>query len=513
MPNTPLRAAAKRRVPIHLSTRPAVGPPDSFGKGPEPLGRLLRQGLVVGACVAASMVLCAIIIPLLPSYYMAEARVLVDGLPPRIVLDEQARGIARQVIAELHLDTDADFGSPLRPETWWKTPLLMDIGAWLRTRIGIAMPGLPDDSASASLVPPRTEDQMLDRFWSRVDMSLLGRSSKILSIRATAKDPYQAAAIADGLARHHLAGGIPIASAIPPTEPVFPPKELIVLLGFLGGVALGIAVLQAWGRAAKTFRRADEIQNATHLPVMAMVPQMKDGKTAISHVLREPVSAYTESLRRLYANLKTATWGDPPKTVAVGSAIPAEGRSILAASVGRLLAVEGKRVLLIDCDWRHPDLHRLFRIPNDTGLASLLSGEHIALDDVIHTDALSGLDIIAAGQKHRLTRSMLVSDRMRKILAVFSRSYELVLLDIPPLALSNGVLPLSRMVDKMIFVVRWRHTRRQMSLGAIERILGARGDVAGIVLTRVDAVRYLKTQTRRMPGFGGASRASRRSIF
>ncbi|MTK64716.1 MAG: CpsD/CapB family tyrosine-protein kinase [Methanobacterium sp.] len=247
-------------------------------------------------------------------------------------------------------------------------------------------------------------------------------------------------------------------------------------------------------RPPRTILRADESDTATNLPVIAVVPRLKDGTTAIAQVLREPLSPYAESLRRLSISLlHSVDWPESSRIVAVGSAIPEEGRSTLAASLGRLLAGEGRRVLLIDCDWIHPEVHRLFHVPNETGLTSLLGDRRTMLDDAIRTDALSGLDIVTAGRVRGPMIRGLASARMRSLLATVAKSYELVLLDMPPVLMAHEVLLLSRMVDRIMFAVRWRYTRRKMVQDAIERILSAEGDMAGVVLTCVNAERYRKS--------------------
>jgi capsular exopolysaccharide synthesis family protein len=186
--------------------------------------------------------------------------------------------------------------------------------------------------------------------------------------------------------------------------------------------------------------------------------------------------------------------------IAVTSALSGEGRSTLTASLGRLLASEGARVLLMDCDWRHPSLHKLFRLSNDTGLTSLLVDPHVTLDDVIQTDALSGLDIITAGRRNRTAVMKLISDPMRRILGSLAGGYDLVLLDMPPVLAADETMLLSCIVDKLIFAVRWRHTPQKKAIDALEKILGARGDVVGVVFTRVDPVRHrITSKIRNIP--------------
>lgn len=281
-----------------------------------------------------------------------------------------------------------------------------------------------------------------------------------------------------------------ISQAAPPDRPAFPPKMLLLFLGTLGGALIGVMVALLRDSADHTFRRRDQIEGATGLPVIAMVPNLIGRTSPTAHVLRNPMSPFSEALRKIYVGLELSDPENPPKTIMFSSAMPAEGKSVLAASLGRLLASNGKRVLLIDCDWRCPSLHRPFRLPNKGGLASLLTEGEANLDEIVVNDALSGVDVIVAGHWEPQNIHMLTSDRMRLALKTFAKNYDLVILDSPPVLVGAEVLSLSRMVDKVLFTVRWGHTRRESVMEGLRQMVDARGNIAGVVMSRVDPKRY-----------------------
>ncbi len=223
---------------------------------------------------------------------------------------------------------------------------------------------------------------------------------------------------------------------------------------------------------------------------MAMVPDIGDRTPPSIDILRAPISAYAEAVRRVHVGLELSDPEHPPRTVLMASSVPAEGKSVMAASLGRLLAGNGKNVLLIDCDWRSPNLHRLFRCPNTGGLATLLEDENPDLSTVIHNDSLSGLDLIVAGSWDPRLIHRLTSERMRLVLQTFSKNYDMVILDGPPVLAGAEVLNIARMADKVCFVVRWGHTRREIALQGMKQVLDAGADLAGVVLSRVDLRRY-----------------------
>ena len=281
-----------------------------------------------------------------------------------------------------------------------------------------------------------------------------------------------------------------VSPAAPAAAPSYPPKALIALLGIAGGMMVGAAIALLREGGDHTFRRAEQIETATGLPVMAMVPQVKGRTPPAVQVLRQPTSAYSEALRRLHIGVELSEAATSPKTILFSSATPSEGKSVMVASLGRLLASNGKRVLLIDCDWRSPRLHQIFRCSNRDGLASLLIDKEAQLDTAIHHDALSGVDVMPSGPWSPRFAHLLSSDQMRHLLEALEPHYEFIILDTPPALVTADVLALSRLVEKVVFVVRWGHTRQEAVLEALKQILDAQGDVAGVVMSRVVSKQY-----------------------
>lgn len=257
------------------------------------------------------------------------------------------------------------------------------------------------------------------------------------------------------------------------------------------GLLVGLTVLAAGlllfrrRRTPRHFKGTDDVEATTDLPVLAELPELTDAGQALAQVLREPDGMLATRLRALHAQLLATSDGDGPRTVALTSAEAGEGRSLLTVMLGRFLASQGHRVLLIDADWCRPAQHTLLRTPITPGLSDLLGPRPPGLDEAVRSDPVSGLDLITAGGG-RLGARKLLGQPMKRLLATLSDGYELVLLDLPPILAATDVLLLSRMVDRILFAIRWQHTRRSRAMGALARLRKARGPVAGIVLTRRD---------------------------
>jgi succinoglycan biosynthesis transport protein ExoP len=276
-----------------------------------------------------------------------------------------------------------------------------------------------------------------------------------------------------------------VSPAAPPQAPAYPPKALIAFMGAVGGLLLGCAIALMREGGDSSFRRADQVETVTGLPVLAMVPQIRGRTSPAMQVLRQPTSTYSEALRRIQIGIELSESQTSPKTILFSSATPSEGKSVMVASLARLMGSNGRRVLVIDCDWRSPRQHQIFRCPSGDGLAGLLGDKAVVLDDILYHDAVSGVDVLTAGNWSPRQAHLLSSPRMRQMLEALAPHYDHILLDTAPALVTADVLALSRLVDKVVFVVRWAQTRQDAAIEALKQILDAQGDVAGIVISRV----------------------------
>jgi succinoglycan biosynthesis transport protein ExoP len=281
-----------------------------------------------------------------------------------------------------------------------------------------------------------------------------------------------------------------VSPAAPPAAVAYPPKALIAFLGAVGGLLLGCAIALMRESGDASFRRADQVEAVTGLPVLAMVPQVTGRTPPTMHVLRQPTSTYSEALRRIQIGIELSESASSPKAILFSSATPSEGKSVMVASLARLMASNGRRILVIDCDWRSPRQHQIFRCPIGEGLAGLLGDKAVVLDDILYHDAISGVDVLTAGNWSPRQAHLLSSPRMRQMLEALAPHYDNILIDTAPALVTADVLALSRLVDKVVFVVRWAHTRQDAAIEALKQIMDAEGNVAGVVLSRVVPRQY-----------------------
>jgi succinoglycan biosynthesis transport protein ExoP len=226
------------------------------------------------------------------------------------------------------------------------------------------------------------------------------------------------------------------------------------------------------------------------VPLLSSVAGLRAGNV-VDHVVSKPLSGFSEALRHLRASIAASDGGEPPKVVMVTSSLPGEGKTTTAVTLARSAALQGSRVILLDCDLRRRSISTALRLEPKAGLLEVLSGR-ASLESVIHHDEISGADVILIA-KHKLTSENLFgSPAMDKLLQQLRANYDLVILDAPPVLPVADSRILAPKADAVIFLARWRKTS-QHAIEAAFRLLNTAGvQISGVVLTQMDMRKQAK---------------------
>ena len=287
-----------------------------------------------------------------------------------------------------------------------------------------------------------------------------------------------------------------ISRAAVPLAPSFPRvPDYLAIAAALAALA-GLAVIAVMTLLDRGFRSLQQIEQETGLPTLGLVPKIPgrgDRRTEPpDYILERPVSAYSESVRALYTDILLSNADRPPKLLMVASAAPNEGKTSLALSFARMVGRIGqKKVVLVDCDTRHPQVHRTLGLSETPGLVEYLAGE-ASLEEVLQVDEQTNALVIAAGRKPSNSVELLTSERFSDLLKKLSEACDLVVLDSPPVLAISDAKILARLVDKTIFVARWAKTRRELVLRGVKELLQSGADLAGVALTQVDVRQHAR---------------------
>ncbi|MFN0157970.1 MAG: GumC family protein [Bacteroidota bacterium] len=291
--------------------------------------------------------------------------------------------------------------------------------------------------------------------------------------------------------------------AVVPNSPASPKFMLNVLIGGLLGLTLGLAgvfvremldvKLQApedlkkrnWNVLAAVMVMDDELQR---IGKDTDAPRFNRDVDPHLITLMLPFSPIAESYRLLRTTLHFPKGGEAPKTLLVTSASPGEGKTTTVCNLAVSIAQTGKRVLLVDCDLRKPNVHNLFNIPMKPGLAELLFkvGAH---EMAVQTGVVKNLDVICSGALSPNPAEILGSREMRGFIEQAQREYDIILLDASPVLAATDASILSTNVDGVVIVTASGTTRVADVERTIEMIEGVGGKILGYVLNKLDLQR------------------------
>lgn len=276
---------------------------------------------------------------------------------------------------------------------------------------------------------------------------------------------------------------------------VYPRYVLTMALAAAAGLVLGIGLIALIERLDGGFRTGDQIERLTGRPLIGMVPglsRMTLGKaTPAGFAIEKSSSAYAEALRSAYTAIKLGMLDHPPRVIMVTSSLPREGKSTFVCSLGGLMARANptKKILVVDADLRRSSVVRSLGVtPTGGTIDDYLSGAK-TLPEVVGKDEVSGLYYIPARSNTPNPAEIVDSQAMRQFVKSLSESFDLVLIDTPPLMAVSDARIVSNLADYVIFLVRWEKTPRELAINALRLLRDAHRHV-GVVLSQVNVRRH-----------------------
>jgi capsular exopolysaccharide synthesis family protein len=280
------------------------------------------------------------------------------------------------------------------------------------------------------------------------------------------------------------------------------PNPVICLIAglFLGSMAgFGIAALKEM--AEKTFHSSDQISQQLGTKVIAHVPQFNDRipkESSYKRVsgdviaLHRTSSVQAESYRSIRTSLLFLAQNTKAKVIQITSPSPGDGKSTTAANLAVVIAQSGKKVLLIDCDFRRPSQHTRFGLKNDVGVTSYLVGD-VGLNEVIQEIGLENFHLITSGPIFSNPSELLLSRHLPEIINQMRDEFDFIIVDSPPVLPVTDPCIIAGFVDAVYMPMRLRNGVQINARRAIEALETVGRNVEGVIvngLMRKDSVNY-----------------------
>lgn len=271
-----------------------------------------------------------------------------------------------------------------------------------------------------------------------------------------------------------------------PQKPSSPRLLLNLAIAVLAGLILGATVALGLEQIDEAIADPAEVERRLGLPLLGSVPKV-EGVTP-KEALLDRKSDLIDAYLAVQTNLGFTTEHGVPRSFAVTSTRPAEGKSTTALALATTLARAQRRVILVDGDMRSPSIHHLGGVDHDRGLSNFLTGQD-DIGSLTFEMADFGFTAMSAGPIPPNAAELLTGDRLSILIEHLLEQYDHVVIDSPPvMGLADAPLIAAR-VEGVIYAVESHGIRSTLVKTALGRLLSANARVIGGVLTKFEARR------------------------
>ncbi|MEX0887300.1 MAG: polysaccharide biosynthesis tyrosine autokinase, partial [Phycisphaeraceae bacterium] len=299
---------------------------------------------------------------------------------------------------------------------------------------------------------------------------------------------------------------LPVQAQMGPTSPelTFPQIRIIVPGVTLLLLAIGGGLIFLREMLDQRLRGPADLSLLGDAELLGVVPDAREDRAGTGRiegaVEQDPAGLIAEAFRQVRSAVLSKMDRRGYKTLMIVGPQAGSGASAVAQNLAASLAFNGRKVLVIDADFRRPVQHQLAGVGNDKGLIDCLKGQASLADVVVALNG-DGLSVLPTGQARQAAPELLESVRFRTLLSEAEREYDVILIDAPPALLAADAQLLARHLDAMAVVVRADRDKRGMVDRMIRQLDGQRADVLGLVLNGV------------RPSAGGYFRRSYREFY
>jgi len=276
-----------------------------------------------------------------------------------------------------------------------------------------------------------------------------------------------------------------------PDVPSFPKLWMVESVSIVLAVGIGLAIAFLREVMDTSIRSPRDIQRVGQMNLLGMIPHEDDDPQSAGVplplvIFQAPTSIMAEQYRQVRTRLQHAASLDATRSIIVTSPAPGDGKTTVAVNLAAGLALNGRKILLVDANFRRPDINRTFGVPNDVGFSNALA----SLDNfegAIRSTQVPNLDIMATGPKPanatELMESQLFTDFVERAL----EEYDHVIFDTGPMLLVSETAAMAPRVDGVVSVVKAASNSRGLLQRMRDSLRQIKAEHLGVVLNGVKA--------------------------
>jgi capsular exopolysaccharide synthesis family protein len=273
-----------------------------------------------------------------------------------------------------------------------------------------------------------------------------------------------------------------------PKNPIINLKLVYLIQGVMGGILAGSLVAYLSDKLDQRINNIDQIKEYFVQPIFAIIPDFLGDKTdkikSSLPVRDNPSSSITENFTVLCDNIKFMDTKEKPlKIITISSLVSGEGKSTIAANMAIASAQLGRKVLLIEADFRKPRQNKIWQNINQSlGLSDLLQSENNLSSSEFVVSLMPDLDILLAGNTNSNPVALIGSPQMVYLLDEVKNKYDLIIIDTPAVSVAADAQILGRMSDGMLIVIRQGKANISILANTSESLLKADVNILGLLL-------------------------------
>ena len=273
---------------------------------------------------------------------------------------------------------------------------------------------------------------------------------------------------------------------------VGPRIELYLGIGGLLGCALFGGIAYLLELADRSYRSPDEIASDLGMPIIGHLPLSSmsrnkriDDKVDNSIVtLHKSRSSLSEAFRGIRTAVFFASQQGSVKVIQVTSPVPGDGKSTIAANLAVSISQSGRRVCLVDCDFRRPRVAKIFGLREDVGLVQVI-GEKSTLDDAIQQTSIENMWSLTCGRRPGNPAELLASHQFESIIAELREKFDYVIVDTPPILVVSDPAAVASQVDGVVLTIRLRRNLKPIAIRASQMLHSMNANMLGVVVNGI----------------------------